>query len=267
MYAVDAEETIHIYYERKPQKRPFVVLPLVCALFCLLGIAAVTLYSAEHPYYEHDRLVVPAHILPPQTFTASAPIVPTGVKTYLATTALGTLIITNGSVIAQILPAGFTSVSNTGVSVVTDRAVFVPAGNANGYGYATVSAHTLISGKQGNIPALAINSVIGSSLYIRNLSAFTGGRDSYSVKFVTVQDKQTALLRAQDILLSKTNGLHYPCSEDHSAAARKMIVTWRCQFIRYTVPPYMHVTAVRLSGKNLVIDVFFVLRPARIWVK
>ena len=67
--------------------------------------------------------------------------------------------------------------------VVTDRAVFVPAGNANGYGYATVSAHALLSGKAGNIPAYTINQVEGSSVFIRNLTAFHGGRDSYSVKY------------------------------------------------------------------------------------
>ena len=69
----------------------------------------------------------------------------------------------------------------------------VPAGNANGYGYATVAAHALISGKQGNIPAYAINQIEGSSVYVRNLAAFQGGSDAYSVRFATAQDIQTPL--------------------------------------------------------------------------
>src|SRR5215472_10549111 len=108
MYAVDADETIHIYYERKPEKRPFVVLPLVCAVLCLLGIAALTLYSAAHPSYQHTQLLVPAHVLPPQTFNAEVTVISTGVKHYPATYAHGWLTFSNGSVIGQSIPAGFT---------------------------------------------------------------------------------------------------------------------------------------------------------------
>jgi len=136
MYAVEAEETIHIYYERKPQKRPFVVLPLVCALFCLLGIAALTLYSAAYPSYEHARLLMAAHILPPQTFSAKVHVIPTGVKNYPATTAQGWLTFSNGSIIGQSVPVGYVI-----GGAVTDKAVYVPPGSANGFGYATVAAH------------------------------------------------------------------------------------------------------------------------------
>jgi hypothetical protein len=263
MYAVEPDETIHIYYERKEEPKPFVVLPLLCAVLCLLGLVAVTLYSSQHPYYEHERLLVPAHLLPPQTFTAQAQIIPTGVKTYPATVAYGVLTITNGSIIAQVIPAGIT-VQN----VTTDKAVYVPPGNANGYGYATVSAHALVSGKDGNFATLAINQVIGSSVYIRNLSAFTGGQDAYSVKYATAQDKHTALLRAQGILLSKSSGLHYPCAESEMETKMKTeYVTWRCMFVSYHIPAFYHVTGVRLMGKNLIIDVFYVPRPVHVWVK
>jgi hypothetical protein len=267
MHTVEDIETIHVYMVREEEKQPYTVFPLVCAFLCLLGIVAVTFYSSEHPYYEHETLTVPARVLPLQTFTATQPIIPTGIKTYPATTAQGMLTITNGSVIAQILPAGFTSISNTGISVITDRAVFVPAGNANGYGEATVSAHAVASGQSGNIVTLSIDRVEGTSLYIRNLNAFTGGKDSYSVKYATAQDKQAALLQARGILLSKSSGLHFPCAEAHSAAAHNLIITWRCQFIRYHIPSFYHVTGVRIIGKNLLLDVWFIPRPARIWVK
>src|SRR6266568_5834201 len=114
----DTIETIHLYVVREEEKRPYTVFPLLCALACLLGIVAVTVYSAQHPYYEHEQLAVPAEVLPPQTFTVTQPVIPTGVKTYPATTAEGMLTITNGSVIAQTLPAGliFVSTGNPGVS-------------------------------------------------------------------------------------------------------------------------------------------------------
>lgn len=255
MYAVDTEETIHIYYERKKEPQPFVVLPLVCAVLCLLGVVAVTLYSSDHPYYEHQRLFVAPILLPPKVFSATAPITPTGVRVVAPTYAHGVLTITNGSVIAQVIPAGFT-IQN----VVTDTAVYVPPGNANGYGRATVSAHATLSGQSGDFTTLAINQVIGSSVYIRNLSAFIGGRDAYSVKFATPQDKQTALLRAQGILLSKSSGLHYPCKEVSSRNSGTINVIWRCQFVMYHIPSYMHVSSVQLIGDQVVVYVWYVPR-------
>src|SRR5439155_6958226 len=147
MQAVENEvETVHLYVVREHEKKPYTLLPLLCALVCLLGIAAVTLYSAQHPYYEHERLTIPAVALPPKVFTAQAPIIPTGVKTYPATTARGVLTITNGSVIAQTLPAGLILLSNSSVQVATDQAAFVPAGSADGYGMSTVFAHLLTLG-------------------------------------------------------------------------------------------------------------------------
>jgi hypothetical protein len=260
----DTIETIHLYVVREEEKQPYTLLPLFCALLCLIGIAALTLYSAQHPYYEHERLTLPAHFLPPRTFQASQPIIPTGVKTYPATTAYGILTITNGSVISQTIPQDF-RIEN----VVTDVAVYVPAGSANGYGMVTVSAHAVAAGKSGNIPAYTINSVVGSSVYIRNLSPFTGGQDSYSVKYATTQDKQTALLQARGILLSKSSGLHSPCAEDHIASVSNMIVAWRCQFVQ---PPHINIpnariTGIRLSGKNLIIDVMFIAQPQRYWAR
>jgi hypothetical protein len=142
--------------------------------------------------------------------------------------------------------------------------VYVPPGNANSYGYATVRAHAIISGKHGNFIALAINQVIGSSVFIRNLSAFSGGRDSYSVKFATAQDKQLALTKARHDLTLMITSLHYPCSENISGAFQ---VSWRCQMLTYHIPAFYHVTGIKLLGKNLLLSVWYVARPTHIWVK
>ena len=255
-------ETIHLYVVREDARKPPSPLPVILAVLCVLVMIALTVYSGTHPSYEHQALRLPAQFLPLHTFSATERVIPTGTKTYAATTAHGILAITNGSIIAQVIPTGFT-ISN----VATDATVYVPPGSANGYGYATVKAHALIRGKGGNFAAMAINQVIGSSVYIRNLSAFRGGQNSYSVRFATAHDKQAALLHAQGILSRKTSGLHYPCAEGHIADTHKMIVTWRCQFVTYHIPAFYHVTEVRIVGKNLLIDVWFVARPVRIWVK
>src|SRR5713101_2121738 len=107
MQTVENEvETIHLYVVREHEKKPYTLFPLLCALLCLVAIAALTLYSAQHPYYEHERLTVPATLLPLKVFTATAPIIPTGVKTYPATYAQGTLTLMNGSALSEVLPQG-----------------------------------------------------------------------------------------------------------------------------------------------------------------
>src|SRR6266702_362525 len=267
MHIVDEPiETVHLYVVREEPKQPYTVLPLVAACLCLLAITGLAVYSGEHPAYEHQTLTIPARFLPPQTFTAAQPIIPTGIKTYPATTAHGTLTITNGSVIAQTLPAGLIFLSKSGVSVITDQAVYVPAGSADGFGIATVQAHTLVAGNRGNILIYDVDNVIGVNIYVRNLSTFTGGKDAYSVKFVTARDQQAALLQARGILLRKSSGLHEPCRENVSGSSTLHVV-WVCRYVTYKIPAFMLVTAIRLNGKNLIIDVLFIVQPKRYWAK
>jgi hypothetical protein len=265
MLEVDDEpmETLHIYVVREAAPKPS-LLPIVLSVSAFLILVVVGVLSPTRQPVTRAVIRVPAVLLPPRTFTTQTPVIPTGVHTYPATTAHGTLTITNGSVISQTLPAGLIFISSSGISVVTDTAVFVPAGSANGYGFATVAAHALMSGKQGNISAYAINRVEGSSVYIRNLTAFRGGKDAYSVKVVTAQDRQTALAQARQHLAAVSTGLHYPCVERINGAVR---VTWLCQFVTYHIPAIYHVTRVSMNGMNLVLDVWFVMRPTHIWVK
>jgi hypothetical protein len=266
MQTVDEQpETIHLYVVREVAPKPS-ILPIVLSA---LSLTVLLVYCVLTPYQQPvTRAVirVPAVLLPIRTFTATIAVIPTGIRVYPATTAHGALTITNGSVIAQTIPQGF-RLGN----VVTDSPVFVPAGSANGYGYATVAAHALISGHGGNLSPYSINSVIGSSIYIRNLASFYGGRDSYSVKFVTAQDKRSALLQARGTLSVQIgtykNGLHYPCKEAYLYERVHVAINWRCQFLTYSLPLYMHISAVRIIGKNLLINVWFVARPTHVWAK
>src|SRR5579885_3540242 len=122
MYAIkDEVETIHLYVVREQPKRPYTAFPLLCAFLCLVGMAALTLYSAQHPSYAHARLQVPAIPIALRVFKAQTPVIPTGIKTYPATYATGVLTFSNGSVIGQSVPAGFTV-----GDVATDSAVYVP---------------------------------------------------------------------------------------------------------------------------------------------
>jgi hypothetical protein len=261
MQTVDEKpETIHLYVVRGEERPP--LLPIFLSVIALSVLVVIALLPYQQPEIR-KTIRVPAVLLPIQTFSTTVQVIPTGIKTYPATTARGRLTITNGSVISSELPKGLIF-SGNGIEVATDSPVFVPAGSAGGYGYATVAAHAFISGKKGNISAYAINEVIGTSIYIRNLQAFRGGRDAYSVKFVTAQDRQTAIEKGRSVLLNRTikGLLDSPCKE---IIAGNLSVTWTCQFVTYSVPSYMKVTGARISGKSVLVDVVYV-EPKRIFI-
>ena len=272
MYSVDDKpETIHLYVVREEEKRPNTAFPLFGAFLCLLCLVAVTLCSAEHPYYEHARLTVPAQFLPLKVFAAQAPIISTGVKTYPARYSHGTLTLTNGSVLSEVLPAGIIFSAGNGVEVQTTESAFIPPGNAKGYGVATVTARALQGGRQGNIQTLAVNAVYGTALYIRNLSPFTGGQDAYSVTIQLPKDREAAIHVARALVASQKAQvmavLISPCKETTLLSEKLLRLAWDCQFATYKVPSYMRVTAAHLSGKSFLVDVVFVPRPERVWVK
>jgi len=264
MQAVDETvETVHVYVVREEDSRPATALPLCLAALCLVVIAAITFYSCQNPAYTRATLLIPA-----QFFTRAArvtqAIVPTGMKVYPATIAHGTLTITNGSIIAQIIPVGFTI-----QDVATDIAVYVPAGNANGYGYATVPTHALISGTGGDFATLSINAVTGSSVYIRNLTPFTGGSASRTVKFITSQDVRTATTTAKLAALQAATiaALQFqPCRLVAMHTLVSVTVTATCPYVRvpWVALPSNRITGIRLRGHTLVLDVLVPPTPVRL---
>ena len=264
MIATEPMETIHLYVVREEEKRPYTIFPLLYAFLCLLGIVAATLYSAQHPYYESVRLTVPATFLPLKVFKVEAPIIPTGVKTYPATYAHGFLTFSNGSVIGQSVPAGFTVDGS-----MTDRAMYVPPATATGFGMATVSAHLLTSGI--NMSTLSINEVIGSSLFIRNLSPFTGGHPAYSVTIQLPKDLETAIDTAKAFVAAQQFQIQAflvrPCDETTFVLKTLIRLSLGCQFAVYKVPSYMRVTAAKLSGKDFLVDVAFIPPPPHVWIR
>jgi hypothetical protein len=272
MHALQDEvETIHLYVVREKEKEPYTLLPLICAVLCLAGIAMLTFYSAQHPYYEHQRLTVLAKFLPLTVFTAIVPIIPTGVKTYPATYAEGMLTLTNGSVLSEELPQGVIVRGASGAEVRTEQAVFIPAGSATGYGVATVPAKALSAGTGGNIATLAINAVYGTALYVRNLTAFRGGKDSYSAIVQLPKDRQAAINRARVLVASQQARMQAtlasPCTETAFLSEQVARLFWGCQFAVYHVPSSMRVVAARLSGTHFLVDVAFIPRPQRMWMR
>ncbi|HEY6540228.1 MAG TPA: hypothetical protein VIZ18_04785 [Ktedonobacteraceae bacterium] len=256
-------ETIHLYVVRERPARPRYA-PIVLSLFTLSLLIVLGVATPYQQPVVRAAIRVPAVPLGMRSFSASVAIVPTGVKTYPATYAHGVLTFTNGSVIGQNIPKGFTIMASNGILVMTDAAIYVPAATATSFGIVAVSAR--LDRDSVNLPAYSVSLVIGTSLFVRNLSAFTGGHKAYSVKYVTQQDRQIALLQARNKIAAMLSGFHYPCSESLRSAAI-LEVTWRCQFLTFSVPSYMHVSTVQLIRAQVIVHVWFVEHPKPIWVK
>jgi len=250
-------ETVYVSMSVKdPQRHPPKWLRnFPSHIMAVLAIAMLLPMVVSPEVYATRTLAVPAIMLPVRNITATVSVKATGVKTYPAQAANGSLTITNGGSLSQYIQGGFLLTSSGGVEVATDEAVTVPAGNGVSYGVATVGAHAVVAGRNGNIPAYSVDWTYGTDIFIKNLSAFYGGRDAYSVQYVTDQDKQTALASAKMqveteqplVLLLK------PCTETTNVGDIQVSVTLTCQPITYHVPDGIHVLSVRIQGNSVLL--------------
>ena len=271
MYQVEDEpmETIHLYVVREGQEHPSLIPVIFSILALSLLIACGVLTPSQQPEIR-TAIRVPAVLLPLTVFTTTVAITPTGVQTFPATRATGVLTITNGSILAQHVPAGMMVTGSNGVAVVTTQSVDVPAGNGTTYGIAYVSAQAVTPGAKGNMAAFALQVVYGASLFLKNERAFTGGKDAYRIPIMTSQDRQSALAKARDTLLRQTltGLLSHPCLE-HDTGTTSLHVAWTCQFVTYRVPSLLHVRVlhVQLIGRGVLLTITYVPRPQRLETK
>src|SRR5690242_20355426 len=201
MIAQDEQvERFHLYVVRDDEPSPS-ILPIALSILSLLLVIAVGVLSPYRPSLVRHTASVLATFLPLRTFTATAQVIPTGRHIFPATRATGVLTISNGSILAQHLPAGMIFTAATGTEEVTTASVDVPASNGVSFGVASVNAQAVTPGARGNLAPLAIDAVYGTSLYIRNPQPFTGGQDSSSVPVIRPTDTQHALAQARASLL------------------------------------------------------------------
>lgn len=252
-------ETRHIWILDEEQYeeyiKPFPIWHYVRSVLLLLFVSPFLIIPSMQDISPYE-ISVPVRIVP-QMFSTGVSIVPTGVITVPAIAAHGWITVYNGSILAQQLPQGFIVESASGVEFVTDSAATIPAGNPPSYGIARVSAHAVVPGLVGNVGALTINTVYGTSLYLKNAASFSGGADSYTVSVATDSDKQHALESAKGMLDIRIYGrwLNAPCGENVTVQALVMTVVWSCQFVRYTVPAGLHVLSVQRVGNHIILQV------------
>lgn len=196
-------------------------------------------------------------VLPPQLLTTTVHLDKTGQRIIPAASATGTLSISNGSILVQRLPAGFIVISSSGVEIVTDAAVTIPASDGVTFGVARVQAHAVVAGQAGNIAPLAINSVIESSLFVRNKEAFTGGEDASTVQYATKADRDSALSLAQEQLKQRVGGrlTNGKCVETADFGESSLMLRWACRFLSYRVPDGAHVLSARRDGTHILLEI------------
>ena len=131
-------------------------------------------------------------VLAPITLSQSTTTQTTGHGHTPAQKARGYLTFFNGSFSSQTVSAGSTFTGSGGERVQTDATVTIPANNPPVDGQATVTAHAVKPGAQGNIQAGDINTTISSDLLVKNTAAFHGGLDERYYQTVAQSDIDSA---------------------------------------------------------------------------
>jgi Baseplate J-like protein len=155
------------------------------------------------PVTKHVTLTAPlalvTRILAPVMLTKSLTTDTTGKGHQVARSASGTLTFYNGQAGPQTIPIGTILTGQDGVKVATDQTVTIPAGTPPTYGQVSVTAHALVPGRVGNIPAGDINATIALAVFVKN-AAFAGGQDQRDYQVVAQGDQESVALQLRSIL-------------------------------------------------------------------
>ncbi|MGH2481033.1 MAG: hypothetical protein ACRDHW_15365, partial [Ktedonobacteraceae bacterium] len=151
--------------------------------------------------------------------------------------------------------------------IAINQAVTIPAGNPPTYGSATVTAHAVWGGVVGNIAPGAINAVVGSALYLKNLDSFTGGQDAQTTHVVTARDRAHARAEAGQQVKQKqahtpaSGLLTRPCQETEQQTDAQVTVRLTCQYGTYSTPKGVTVLSVEVQGESVVLEVKVAVLP------
>lgn len=241
---------------------------LICMQMIAVAMLSGVAFIPGMLSYTPQTITVPAILLPLQQFKASVDIIPTGIHNYPATRAKGTLTLYNGSSLTEQLPTGFIVTTSTNIEIATDASVLIPGAHLPNVGIATVSAHAVIGGIQGNIAPYTLQAMYGSSISIKNLTAFSGGHDSHTETYSTGDDQTKALnaaraqLQDEQATQSHTGLLTGPCKEAVKQSETEITVTSACQYLTYHAPANAKVFYARIDGVNVILTVQTVAQTA-----
>ncbi len=227
----------------------FYLFLIVATLFAELYLASIqpsasiTIVATETPVTAHAAISLPAHIFTPLTFTQSQTVPTTGRTHQNATYATGYVTFYNALPQSQTIDAGTLLTGTDGIQVVTDQIAYIPAAQLPITGQATVSAHAVNTGSDGNISAGDINGTCCREyILVKNNQPFSGGQNERDYQSVakadiqnvvsnlsqqfqqTLQGKTTSLVPSSETLLTPI-----PCTStmqsDHAIGAEAMQVS------------------------------------------
>jgi len=257
--------------ESTPAQEPLRFVPIVMlgahgliALLALVLAAYLALISATATVYAlASGVPALAHVyaLPAISMTRSQ-IVPTTGRVHVpATQARGLVTFYNSLTQPQVIDAGTLFIGADGEQIVTDQAAYVPAGDYTSNGQATVWAHALNTGVEGNVKAGDISGPCCRAFIQAVNSAFSGGHDARDIQAVAKSAQLQQSLQARlSTLLSPGNTLvtPVPCST-HTASsqavgtqASQMSVTVRqtCTPAAYNLSELERSLASLIAGKT-----------------
>jgi hypothetical protein len=192
-----------------PKQKPYWLLIPFAIVLCLLFLAGsyvlplltpsaiVLIIPTEQHLATTTAIQVHGRLLPALILSQSQTVPATGKRHQDATQAQGTITFYNGLLTWQTIPARTTVTGQDRVAISTDQAARIPpASNTTPptFGQVTVAAHAVQPGARGNIPPYDINgSCCGSSILVKNTSAFSGGQNERDATVVTRQDINNAV--------------------------------------------------------------------------
>lgn len=135
---------------------------------------------------------VPGRVLSSVTMSQQVSTPTTGVAHQEAQVARGLVTFYNGALYSQVVTAGTLLTGADGIQIVTEGDAVIPAGNLATNGQATVAAHAVVAGPNGNIKA---GDVYGPccrlNVYAAN-GAFSGGQNARTYQTVAQGDLDAA---------------------------------------------------------------------------
>jgi len=140
------------------------------------------------------------------TQTLQVAVKATGTVFQQAMSARGILTWYNLNASAVTLPAGTLITISSYLSIMTDTAVTIPAGQPPTLGEAAGPAHALQTGPQGNVPAHAIHTLCqcgGVNVSVTNLAAFANGKNATTAPVLQQADVDHTIAPVRSTLLQQ----------------------------------------------------------------
>ena len=182
---------------QRAAERRVLLLILLCvlafvggALFGALTYPTVTVEVVARTTHAATtaQLSLATRTLAPVTVSGTASALTTGHGHQDATRASGTVTVYNGLFTPQTLAAGTVFTGQDGTTVALAQSVTVPTAVPPQEGEATVTASALVPGTSGNIAADDLDVTIANGVLVKNLAAFSGGRNARDYPAVALHD-------------------------------------------------------------------------------